>query len=346
MKIAIVNPTFLRGRGIDRVILEIALRLGKWFDVDIVCAKSNYQEEYPNIKVVELPAKKIFGYEAFGMYYKLPKFLKKYNLINSHHEILNFPSILSKRNVIPTFHGFQRVYGGNPIRSIVRLLVLESHGLFYRLNKRIIAISHYLKKELVKHFRIPEEKVEVVYNGVDFKKFKCGKDKNYMLFVGRLEKYKGVHELLHIVKIVQFPLVIVGDGRERNNLENLAKALNIQDKVSFLGNVNEETLVRLYSNCSFFISASKWEGFGLIFVEAAACKKPSIAYNVTAIPEVIRHGKTGFLANNFEELLKFTKLLVEDKNLRKKLGRNSYNFVRRRFDWNLTVKEYRRIFTE
>jgi glycosyltransferase involved in cell wall biosynthesis len=75
---------------------------------------------------------------------------------------------------------FKEFYGGNPIRSIVRLLVLESHGLFYRLNKRIIAISHYLKKELVKHFRIPEEKVEVVYNGVDFKKFKCGKDKNYM----------------------------------------------------------------------------------------------------------------------------------------------------------------------
>jgi hypothetical protein len=42
-----------------------------------------------------------------------------------------------------------------------------------------------------------------------------------------------------------------------------------------------------------------------------------------------------------KKLLKFTKLLVEDKNLRKKLGRNSYNFVRRRFDWNLTVKEYR-----
>jgi hypothetical protein len=65
MKIAIVNPTFLRGRGIDRVILEIALRLGKWFDVDIVCAKSNYQEEYPNIKVVELPAKKNIWLRSF-----------------------------------------------------------------------------------------------------------------------------------------------------------------------------------------------------------------------------------------------------------------------------------------
>ncbi|NIO20366.1 MAG: glycosyltransferase, partial [Candidatus Aenigmarchaeota archaeon] len=96
-------------------------------------------------------------------------------------------------------------------------------------------------------------------------------------------------------------------------------------------------------NCSFFVSASKWEGFGLIFLEASACGKPSVGYKTCAIPEVILNGKTGLLAKNYKELRENAKKLIRDKNLRKKLGKNAFSFSRD-FGWDRVSEEYEKLF--
>lgn len=337
-----VNPFFMKGKGIDRVMFELGKRLKKWFDIEVLCAKADYYDQFVNTKII--PSRKIFGYEAIDMYFKIGRHLKNYDVINPHHEILNLPCLFSKKPVITTYHGFQRVWGGNIVRRCIRSAVLESHALFYRYNTHIITISKYLANELVQRYHIPKEKITIVHNGVDFEKFKLGKDKGYMLFVGRHERYKGVHELLQVVKETNFPLVTVGTGREIENLKLEAHRLGVSDKIKFMGNVGEKTLSKLYSNCSFFISASKWEGFGLIFLEAAASKKPSIAYNICSIPEIIIHNKTGFLANNLEEMIKYCKILINNQNLRKKIGREAYHFVKKNFSWDYAAKRYKEIF--
>jgi glycosyltransferase involved in cell wall biosynthesis len=99
----------------------------------------------------------------------------------------------------------------------------------------------------------------------------------------------------------------------------------------------------LYQECSFFVSASKWEGFGLIFLEAAACSKPSIAYRIFSVPEVIQNNKTGFLVEDYAELKEKAEILIEDKSTRRRLGKNALSFSKQ-FDWDEKVEEYESIF--
>jgi glycosyltransferase involved in cell wall biosynthesis len=162
-----------------------------------------------------------------------------------------------------------------------------------------------------------------------------------MLFVGRHEKHKHIDELIRISGELGFPIKIAGEGPEKENLERLARRLKA--KVDFLGNIERNELVKLYQNCSFFISASKWEGFGLIFLEAAACGKPSVGYETCAIPEVILNKKTGLLAENYEGLKENVKRFIDDKNLRKTLGKNALSFSKN-FGWDKVSKEYEKLF--
>ncbi len=226
------------------------------------------------------------------------------------------------------------------MRRIGRSTVNRLGRKSLRFGKRVVSISQYLKKELIRH-GVPESKIVVIQDGVDDVFRPTWKDENYMLFVGRHEKHKHVNELIKISSELDFPLKIAGEGHETENLKKLAKKLKA--KVDFLGNVGREELPKFYQNCSFFVSASKWEGFGLIFLEAAACGKPSIGYKACSIPEVVLNKKTGLLAKNYNELSDHVKKLIKDERLRKTLGKNALTFSKN-FGWEKVSEEYERLF--
>ncbi|NIO20317.1 MAG: glycosyltransferase, partial [Candidatus Aenigmarchaeota archaeon] len=240
-----------------------------------------------------------------------------------------------------TYHGFPFVWmSESGLRRIGRSTVNRLGRKSLRFGKRVVSISQYLKKELIRH-GVPESKIVVIQDGVDDVFRPTWKDENYMLFVGRHEKHKHVNELIKISSELDFPLKIAGEGHETENLKKLAKKLKA--KVDFLGNVGREELPKFYQNCSFFVSASKWEGFGLIFLEAAACGKPSIGYKACSIPEVVLNKKTGLLAKNYNELSDHVKKLIKDERLRKTLGKNALTFSKN-FGWEKVSEEYERLF--
>ena len=339
MKICIVNDTFLIGRGVDTVIYELAKRLGKKHKVKIVCGKGfcNYKPE--NFEIHEIDIEKAFTGSIKDILLpirllKLRNFLKKTNcdVINLHHSTL-FLGLIGMKNVVITYHGSPPAYG---ISKYPRTLINIFGKLSLRFAKRVVAISEYLKKELIR-FGVPEERIVLIPNGIskDFKP--TWKDKNYMLFVGRLEKHKRVDQLIKLAKDIRFPLKIVGDGLERKKLERLAR--KIEAPVTFLCQIKRDKLIKLYQECSFFVSASRWEGFGLIFLEANACGKPVIGYDLTAIREIIINGYNGFLVRNFEDLKNKALELKESVNLRKEMGRNGVNFSKN-YNWEKISEMY------
>jgi glycosyltransferase involved in cell wall biosynthesis len=345
MKVGFVNDAFLSGRGTDRVIYEIAKRIGKKHEVTIICGKSNIRHE--NFSVKELGFEKLVSGSVsnyFNSIKNIRKCCKDLDVINLHHASLNL-AFLGFDNVVTTYHGspFMKESERNPVRFLARGFINKVNLFSLRFDKKIIAISNYMKDVLKKNL-IPENKISVIPNGIDTSKFKpTWEDKGYMLFVGRHEPHKRIDELIKLSKIVSYPLVIAGSGSETKRMKELAK--KIKAPVKFVGRVSTDELVKLYQNCSFFVSSSRWEGFGLIFLEAAACGKPSIGYNICAIPEVIKNGETGFLVKNFSEFLEKIKLLRESKNLREKMGKNARKFSKK-FSWKKTVKEYEKIFRE
>jgi glycosyltransferase involved in cell wall biosynthesis len=346
MRIAFVNDTFLEGRGADTVIYELARKLGKKHEVFVITTKSNLPEE--NFDILRINARKLLSgnYLKDSLYplnirnfrKEVLKLHKKYNfdVFNVHHSSLNPAFKRIGIPVIVTWHGSP--VSNNSIRIKFNKLVLKSLNK----NKVSIAISEYIKSELAK--KVSKNKIKRIYNGVssEFKPLKKYSDKNYMLYVGRLEPHKSVHELIRLSKNLNFSLHIVGSGPIENKLKDYAKRISA-DKVIFLGRVPRKDLIKQYQECSFFISASKWEGFGLIFIEAAACAKPSVGYNNCSVPEVILNDKTGFIIKNYGELKQRAETLIRDKKLRKKMGKEALKFSKN-FSWGKSTEEYLKIF--
>ncbi|MEM4152953.1 MAG: glycosyltransferase family 4 protein [Candidatus Pacearchaeota archaeon] len=342
MKIAFVNDTFIEGRGADTAIYELARRLGKKHKVYVIAGKSRgFKEE--NFKIIEIKTGKLYTGSLRDYFYfsKIKQFRKeilklnakyKFDVFNVHHSALN--PAFKGLNIIVTWNGSPPT--NNIIRKILNKIVL----ITLNRNKKTIAISNFLKNELSKF--INKEKISMIYDGVS-NEFKFSrKDKGYMFFVGRHEPHKSIDELIKLSKNTNFPLIIAGSGPLSEKLKDYSKKIHA-NKVKFVGKVSRKKLISLYQECSFFVSASKWEGFGLIFLEAAACGKPSIAYNRCSMPEVIKNNKTGFLVNNYNEFVQKARLLIENKNLRKKMGKEALKFSKN-FGWDKIANKYENLF--
>lgn len=345
MKIAFLNDTFLVGRGADQVIYELAKRIGKKYKVYVLASEADFSEE--NFKIKKVKAQKLLtGTWKDFLFFKnalaYRKAAKKYDVINLHHGTLNI-ALKGLPNVVVTYHGSPKDdKESSKVRKKGREIINAFGVKSLKKVSKIIAISEYIKKELIKK-DINHSKIKVIYDGVSDVFVSSGEDDNFMLYVGRLEKHKRVEKLIQLSKDLNFKLKIVGYGPEVHKLKKLAKGMIAP--CEFYGKVSQEKVLRLYQTCSFFASASNWEGFGLIFLEAARCAKPSLAFKVAAIPEVVFNKSTGFLAKNDFEFSEYAKILINYPDLRKEMGEKALAFSQG-FSWDSSAKEYQKVFEE
>jgi phosphatidylinositol alpha-1,6-mannosyltransferase len=169
-----------------------------------------------------------------------------------------------------------------------------------------------------------------------------------LLAVGRLDKRerrKGLDEvILALPQLIptcpEVLFVIAGDGDDRKRLEELARERGLSDRVIFKGVVSDQELVELYKSCDVFLMPSRQEGFGIVFLEAMAFKKPVIGGNHGGTPEVIRHNETGFLVEygDVDGLANRIAQLLADPELRKRMGEAG----RRRVEENYTFQPMRK----
>ncbi|KAF5029704.1 glycosyltransferase family 4 protein [Methanosarcina mazei] len=218
--------------------------------------------------------------------------------------------------------------------------------------KKVIAVDknglEILKKAEIKNgIYIP--------NGVDIHRFEnitreknCGKIR--FLFVGRLEKQKGLEYLLKATEYLRskndFEIIIAGNGREAKKLKESAKEYGIQDIVKFTGKLSEQELFEHYLKCDIFVLPSLWEGLPLTLLEAASAELPIIATKVGGIPSVFSHGKNAILVKSGEsmELAGEMRRLMEDKKLREVLGSNARNLVEE-YSWENSVKKLDSVYS-
>ena len=191
--------------------------------------------------------------------------------------------------------------------------------LSYTLKKatRVIAVSQALKGAIT-NLRVPADKVFVVPNGVDMKKFyPLPKEsarselnlpkKRIILSVGNLTANKGFDLLIRVFsRLVKDPsgddlfLVIVGEGTMRRQLESLITSLRIDDKVKLVGAVPHERMHLWYNAADIFCLMSEREGLPNVLIEALACGVPAVATTVGGIPEIISSDQLGLLTGREE----------------------------------------------
>ncbi len=208
---------------------------------------------------------------------------------------------------------------------------------------RFEVISESTKEDLVARGIAPE-RIEVIYCGLDHDTYTASPDSNpqdppYVLFIGRVKRYKRIDLLLKAFKKIReevegVRLIIAGDGDYLSSLRSQARSLRLESAISFAGHITVEEKVRLYREASLVMNSSEKEGWGLTNVEAQACGCPVVATDSPGLRESLVHGKTGFLVPDQDEndLAGKAIEILKDPLLRSRLSEEGRTWVKR-FDW-------------
>ncbi len=214
------------------------------------------------------------------------------------------PFIVTVHDLISIFFDFDKETTTEKI-----LLKLDIRGI--KRASRIIAVSQHTKNDLIKYLKIADDRISVVYNGVDRSIFKPynikALDKPYILYVGSERPRKNLDRLIEAFAILrkEFPelkLVKVGtSGRsEQYRYDTMKKldSLGITQNVIFIDHIPELDLAYYYSSAVLLAYPSLYEGFGLPPLEAMACGCPVVTSNNSSLPEIM--GKAGIMVDPYD----------------------------------------------
>lgn len=151
----------------------------------------------------------------------------------------------------------------------------------------VIAVSEWERRKLLADFGV---EARVIPNGLDVNRFAdadpIARDRRYLLCVGRLERYKGVQDVIRALpELPEYDLVVGGDGPYREQLEAIAKRTGVADQVEFRGYVPDEALPGLYAGADVFLSLSVFESYGMTVAEALAAGTPCVVRTKRALAD-------------------------------------------------------------
>ena len=170
---------------------------------------------------------------------------------------------------------------------------------------------------------------------------------NFILFVGHLEKVKGIKYLIRAFSEIEkefpdFKLVIIGKGSERQNLELMANQLVVKDKIEFKGKLSLKETKDIMKNCYCLVLPSLSEGLPRVLMEAMALEKPIIGSRVAGIPDLIKDNENGFLfeKSNSNELVKKLRVLLNNRDLAIKMGQKGKKIIENKFSNEKYIENY------
>lgn len=229
---------------------------------------------------------------------------------------------------------------------------------------KVISISNFAKGRLLEK-NMQHSKIEVLTPGVDTVKFNPNLNaekvikrhnlynKKVLLTLSRLDLNKGFDKMINLMPEIlkKYPdavYLIVGKGPEERHLKKLAAKIS-SENIIFVGEIPDEELPLYYASCDIFIlltrevpSKGYVEGFGIVFLEASACGKPIVAGRAGGSSEAVADKTTGFVVDskNDKEILSSIEKLLEDENLRDRMGSSGRKRVEKEFNWDIKREQF------
>jgi len=255
-----------------------------------------------------------------------------------------------KLKIITTLHGTDiTLVGLEPsFLPLVKFSIEQSDG--------VTAVSRFLKEKTITNYSI-EKEIDVIPNFIDtdlfkkipydnceFKKHIAPNGEKILVHTSNFRPVKRVTDIIRIFNIVQkevpSKLILVGDGPDRYECEKLARELNLNDSIKFLG--KQDGLVEILSASDLFLIPSQSESFGLAALEAMACGLPVVSSSVGGLPELVKHNECGFIAEigDVDRMAKYTiDLLTNDKKY-DLFSKNARNRAVTNFDKSIVIPLY------
>lgn len=317
MRIGMVCYPTHGGSGV--VASELALGLahhGHQVHIISYAVPFRLREFHPNVSLheVDIAVYPLFKYPPYelGLSNKIVEVAQEHGLdiVHAHYavphatsaylakHILNSP----KLKIITTLHGTDITLVGadKSFFSVIKFSIEQSDG--------VTAVSNYLQKRTMTEFGINRE-IRVIYNFIDSEKYSASKEspcqrevyapkgEKILMHASNFRPVKRVSDVVRIFARVrqEMPckLLLVGEGPERLFAQQLVKELNLQADVRFLGQVDQ--IENILMCADVFLLPSEQESFGLAALEALACGVPVVGATTGGLPEVVRHGETGYL---------------------------------------------------
>ncbi len=284
-----------------------------------------------------------------------------------HAPHYNIPLMKGKARLVVTIHDlihwiFQKEFYSSAHAVYSRIFF----GRLTNQADKIIAVSQRTRDDLIHHFRVPEKKIRVIYEGVsgdffqnpDLKVRNDFLSKNnlpheFFLYVGLMKPHKNVNRLLRVFRKlrsegkIQLPLVMVGKkDKKYPKGQELTEDLATGEGIFYLPQVSSQAeLACLYSAAKALIHPSLYEGFGLTCLEAMASGTPLAVSRAASLPEVVGEAGHYFDPYSDDSLGSALIAMEENENLRKQLGRKGKERARQ-FHWKKTAEETIEVYRE
>lgn len=255
--------------------------------------------------------------------------------------------------VITTLHGTDiTLVGADPsFAPVVEFSINQSDG--------VTAVSRDLKEDTLKYFNISRD-IRVIYNFIDFDRFrKIDKEhfkkalapdgEKILIHTSNFRKVKRVDDVIHIFQkvIQQVPckLLLIGDGPERQRLEEICRKIKVCEHVRFLG--KQEAIEELLAVSDLFLIPSENESFGLAALEAMACHVPVISSNAGGLPELNLDGMSGFVhpVGDIDGMAASAIRLLQDEKLLDQYRQQAFERARE-FDIEKILPQYEEYYLE
>ncbi|NRD80552.1 N-acetyl-alpha-D-glucosaminyl L-malate synthase BshA [Bacillus sp. BRMEA1] len=285
---------------------------------------------------------------------------EKLDLLHVHYAIPHAVcAILAKQmahrdiKIVTTLHGTDiTVLGYDPsLADAIKFGIEKSDA--------VTAVSDALVNQTYELIN-PDKPIKTVYNFIDDRiyqkndsehlrsEFEIKENEKVIIHVSNFRAVKRVPDVVKsfakIAAIMPSKLLLVGDGPEMTVVCKMVRQLGLEDQVIFLG--KQENLEELYSISDLMLLLSEKESFGLVALEAMACGVPCIGTNVGGLPEVIQHGKTGFVCEvgDIEDISAKALDLLGNHTLHQQFSNHSQEIVRNKFKAEQIVEQYEAIY--
>jgi glycosyltransferase involved in cell wall biosynthesis len=284
--------------GVETHVQEISERLSKrGFEVEVICTDSTWKypenEEHNGIKITRF--KSLAPKNAFYLAPQIYFYIKEHDFDIVHaHNYHAFPAFFASRATDGRFI-FNPYYHGSSHSPFRNLLLKPYRSLgqsIFEKAEKIICLSRFEMKLIQNDFNIQASKFIIIPPGLNRDEFENIPDmKNgskSILFAGRLESYKGVQYIIEALSLLEdYKLMIIGSGNYERELRDLARKLNLNDRIEWLEHVTRKELLSDLKSADVFVNLSTLESYGITVAEALASGTPCIVAKGSALEEFI-----------------------------------------------------------
>ncbi len=378
MRVALISH---EGGGISSVCHGLAQSLAKKkidttiFEGKPACAhkteRLNDYLEITRLPILNFPPKPLW-FQILNIR-KLFKVIDNFTVIHGVSPNASFAFTFYKRKpFVATIHGCPRVIQKVFVSSPISCWTLGDFGLqimefplhdfaisrILSTSDHIAVCSFTVLEELKTYKSLDSNKVSVIYNGINFNeveniKVSSTDDKGDLsiIYAGRLFWTKGVMFLLEAFKLVRqnfrnVHLNVFGKGPLEKKIREFIVSSGLKDEVHYRGYVPRKKLLAEVKKSDVVVLPSLYEAQPMFALEAMACKKPLVVFDVPYTRELIFNMVNGLTAevHNIKDLSNKIQLLLSDRNLRIKLGENAYNYIKQTHNWDVQVEKYLEVY--